>query len=317
LRTSLGVDVIALSLAVHLAGGVDNVSLPLLYPAVISLAGLLLTRADTFAVAILCALSYDAVVYAEHAGLLAHLVPYSRPLHRHVATVIPVNVFLVLYAWLVSFATERIRAFYQRTEELRRDAIRALSHDLKNPLSVIHGYARLLPSAPPAEKARFSNGIERTAQQALDLVSNVLDAAAFEGRPITPRPHAVQLNELVGDVADRYRQLAAAARVQLVTELNGDVAPAEVDGQLIARAVGNLISNAIKYTPAGGGVRITTSARDGRLFVRVADTGAGVSAEELPLLFQRYSRASSARTSRARGSASTSCAASPRLTTAA
>lgn len=294
LRLSLCVDAIVLSLGIHIGGGVDNVSMPLLYTAIISLAGLLLTRGDTFAVAVLAATTYDAVVYAEYVGVLPHLVEYARPPHRQLATVVPVNLFMLLYAWLVSSAMARIRALYQETEDLRRDAIHSLSHDLKNPLSIIHGYARMLPAAPSAEHERLTHGIERTAQQALDLVSNVVDAAAFEGRPIAPRVEPIRLDDLVGEVVDRYRHLAEAASVQL-TCAPGSAALAEIDGQLVARAVGNLIANAIKYTSPNGAVRVTTARNDGTVSIGVSDTGVGIPANELDLLFRKYSRTSSAR----------------------
>lgn len=295
LRASLVIDVLALSTGVHLAGGVDNVSMPLLYPAIISLAGILLTGADAFAIAILSVVSYAAVVLGEYSGLLPHLVEYSRPPHRQLSTMIPVGICLLMYAWLVSFAMERVRSLYRQTEAVRRDAMHALSHDLKNPLSVIHGYARLMQTASALEREQFGPGIERTAQQALDLVSNVLDASALDGRPITPRLHPVRLDELVGDVTDRYRHAAAAANIRLESEIADGMPPADVDGQLIARALGNLISNAIKYGGNGGSVRVSTAASNGRVSISVSDSGAGIARDELPLLFRRYSRTSSAR----------------------
>lgn len=294
-RLSLAIDVLALSVGVHLGGGVDNVSLPLLYPAIITLAGLLLTRADTLALATLSAASYAAVVYLEYAGILQHLVAYSRPPARQIGTVIPVSSFLFIYAWLLSSAMEKMRALYRHTEEIRREAMQTLSHDLKNPLSVIYGYARMLKTAAPEKREVLGRGIERSAQEALDLVSNVLDAAAFEGRPLEPRLNPIELNELVGDIADRYRHTAEAARVTLTTELSEAAPVANLDGQLVARALGNLISNAIKYSGANGRVLVSTAARDGELAIRVVDSGPGIAADELPLLFRAYSRTSSAR----------------------
>lgn len=295
LRLSLVADVLALTWCVHLAGGPDNVSLPLLYPAIISLAGLLLTRADTFAIAALCGAAYSLMVWAELTGMLEHTVAYSRPPHRQVATLIPVSLYLILYAWLVSFTMEKIRSLYRRTEEVRRETMRDLAHDLKSPLAVIHGYASLLQSAPTEDRERFAGGIERTAQQALDLVSNVVDASALEGRPLRPRAHSVQLNDLVRDVAERYRHAAEAAGVTLRLDVGTPLAAAEVDGQLIARALANLISNAIKYTGPGGDVRVSTDGDGARAKLRVSDTGRGIADDEVPDLFRRHSRTSSSR----------------------
>lgn len=296
LRMSLVVDVLALTTGVHLAGGVDNVSMPLLYPAIISLASIVLSGPDAFAAAVLSIVAYAAMVLGEYSGLLPHLVEYSRPPHRQLATLIPVGVCLLMYAWLVSFAMERVRSLYRQTEAMRRDAIHALSHDLKNPLSVIHGYARLMQSVPVPEREGFAPGIERTAQQALDLVSNVLDASAFDdGLPITPRLHPVPLGDLVADVTDRYRHMAAAASIRLECDVAEGMPLAEIDGQLVSRALGNLISNAIKYGGNGSCVRVSAAADGGRISIAVSDGGAGIARDELPLLFHRYSRTSSAR----------------------
>lgn len=293
LRLSLYSDVLALGYGMHLSGGVDAVSVPLLFPVIISLAGLILSPVDTVLIAAFSALVYDAVVLAEYLGYLPHLVSYSRPPDRQVATVVPVNLYFLLYAWLVSFTMQRIRALYRRTEEIRREAVHELAHDLKNPLSVIHGYAQLQLGTEPEARERFARGIERTAQQALDLVSNVLDADAMEGRPLTPRRHPVAVTELVADVVDRYRLTAEAARVDLRIDTPGDAVTAEVDGQMVSRALGNLVSNAIKYGGPGV-VTIGTAVRDGRLDILVSDAGAGIAPGEIPLLFRRHSRTSSA-----------------------
>lgn len=294
LRLSLYSDVVALSYGMHLSGGVDNVSVPLLFPVIISLAGLILRPMDTFLIAGLCAISYDTVVLAEYLGWLPHRVPYSRPPARQFATAVPVNLYFFLYAWLVSFTMERIRALYRRTEEVRREAMHDLAHDLKNPLSVIYGYAQMLLSSPPDQRESYARGIERTAQQALDLMSNVLDAEAIDGRPLTPRRHKVLVADLVLDVAERYRHTAEAAKVELRTQIRDPVSTAEVDGQMVARALGNLISNAIKYGGAGV-VTVAAAVADGRLEIHVTDAGAGIPADEIPLLFRRHSRTSSSR----------------------
>ena len=295
LRVSLNVDAIALTAGIHLGGGVDNVSMPLLYTAIIGLAGMLLTRADTLGLAAASTLLYDAMVFAEYAGFLPHLVPYSRPPARQLGTVIPVNLFFFLFAWLVSYTVARIRSTYRRLEERRQEAVRGLSHDLKNPLAVIYDHARLLHSAEGKERDAYGSAIERAAQQALDLVSNVLDAAAFEGRPITPQRLPIQLNDLVLDVMNRYDSSAQVRRVTLQSAFDPTLPLVEVDPQLISRALANLLSNAIKYGGADAIVHVSTGTCDGQAWVRVRDSGAGISAAEQRLLFRPYSRTTSAR----------------------
>jgi signal transduction histidine kinase len=293
LRSSLLVDTVALTVGVHFGGGVDNVSVPLLYTAVIGLAGLLLTRTDTVAVAILSSLLYDAMVFAEYAGILPHRVPYSRPPDRQLGTVIPLNLYLLLFAWIVSFTVGRIREMYARLERMRQEAVQALSHDLKSPLSIIYGYAQLIESAEGEDSRRFGSAIERSAQQALDLVSNVLDTAAFEGRAIKPVLSPVSLKQLAEEVIDRYQPAAESVEVRVTTELPHSLPVIEADRHLLSRALSNLLSNAIKYGGKGGTVSVSAAAKENSVEISVRDSGSGIPADEQPLLFQKHGRTSS------------------------
>jgi two-component system sensor histidine kinase BaeS len=105
----------------------------------------------------------------------------------------------------------------------------------------------------------------------------------------------VDLKTLVDEVANRYRFAAEAAGLELTVDDGGGMREAQVDGQLIGRAVGNLISNAIKYTPSGGRVSVSLGKSRDHALIQVRDSGTGIAPEELPLLFKRYSRTSSAR----------------------
>jgi len=122
----------------------------------------------------------------------------------------------------------------------------------------------------------------------------VLDAAAFEGRPVMPQLVPTQLNDIVRGTVRRYESAARAERISLTADLNPALRVVEVDPQLITRAVDNLLSNAIKYGGAGGTVRVSTALSEDAALIRVSDSGPGIPAAEQPLLFRKYSRASSA-----------------------
>src|SRR5262249_47813040 len=144
-----------------------------------------------------------------------HLVSYSKPLDDARATVVIVDVYLFLVAWVASYAIRQIRAVYVRAEEMRSEAVSALSHDLKSPLSIIQGYAELAEDDPSADHVQYLRRIRYAAQQALDLVRNVLDATALATRPMTPVLDTVNLNDLVGRVADSHHLLAATKGIEL------------------------------------------------------------------------------------------------------
>jgi signal transduction histidine kinase len=208
--------------------------------------------------------------------------------------VVIVDVYLLLGAWVASYAIRQMRAVYVRAEEMRSEAVSALSHDLKNPLTIIEGYASMAETADTSERMEYLTRIRYSARQALDLVRNALDAAAIEGRPIAPTYEPVRLNELVEQVVDLYRLTADGKQVRVVMELAPTMPILHADDQLLRRAFGNLLSNAIKYTTRNGTIRITTALRDSTVVVTVADNGQGIAAGEQSNLFQKYGRTTSA-----------------------
>ena len=290
LTLSFGTDIAAVTTGIHFGGGVDNVSGPLLYALIIGLAGLILSGRTAYCCAAASAVSYGLVGWAEQRGLLAHHLPYAKPRDDAVATVISVSVYLFVAAWIVSYAARQVRGIYQHIEELRREAVSALSHDLKNPLSTIDGYAEMVAQATPVERDDYMRRIRQSARQALDLVHNELDAAAVEGRGMVVNREPVSINELVEKVIDIYRASAEAKGVRLTALPVDNGISVSADRQLLSRALGNLVSNAIKYTESKGRVEITTASQPGRVTLSVRDSGCGITPATQARLFRKYSR---------------------------
>ncbi len=290
LTFSCAADIAAVTIGIHFGGGVDNVSGPLLYALIIGLAGMILSGRAAYLCAVTSAVSYALVGWGERRGLLAHHLPYAKPADDAVATVIAVSVYLFVAAWIVSYAARQVRGIYQRIEELRREAVSALSHDLKNPLGTIDGYAEMVADATPAERDDYMRRIRQSARQALDLVHNGLDAAAVEGRGMVVNREPLSINESVEAVIEVYRSSAEAKGVRLTTGLAGNCPVLSADRQLLSRAIGNLLSNAIKYTDPDGRVEIATAAQTGRVSVSVRDSGCGIAPATQARLFQPYSR---------------------------
>ena len=290
LTFSFAADIAAVTMGIHFGGGVDNVSGPLLYALIIGLAGLIVSGRAAYLCAAASALCYAIVGWGEQRGLLMHHLPYAKPADDAVATVITVSVYLFVAAWIVSYAARQVRRIYQQIEESRREAVSALSHDLKNPLGTIDGFAEMVAGAAPGERQEYLRRIRRSARQALDLVHNELDAAAVEGRGMVVTREPLNINDVVEKVADSYRATAEAKGVQLTTVL-GNCAPLAADPQLLTRAIGNLVSNALKFTAAAGVVEVTTATRPGSVTVAVRDSGCGITPATQARLFQKYSRA--------------------------
>jgi two-component system, OmpR family, sensor histidine kinase CreC len=186
-----------------------------------------------------------------------------------------------------------------RTFEGMRDAlegkryvesyVRALTHEIKGPLSAIRAAGELLEeeSMPPADRRRFVANIRSECTRLQTLIDRLLELAAVEARKTLGAAPPVDMTELVRDVLDSATSLAHRKGVLL--DSTAPVLPPVVgDALLLRQALFNLVHNAITATPAGG--RITVGAQtDARtVTLAVSDTGPGVPAYALPRVFDRF-----------------------------
>ena len=186
----------------------------------------------------------------------------------------------------------------RQADERRLDFYSIIAHDLRSPLSsmllrtelLLAGKRGLLPPAVIEDVRRLQANMRSMA----DLINDFLELASLEGAGYKIDREVVDLPALVADIMDDVEPLLVEGRLTWRDER--EPVPIQVmgDPRRIAQVLANLIGNAIKFTPPGGSV-ITRVTLDGPMAeVRVADTGRGISAESLPTLFQRYTRAADA-----------------------
>jgi signal transduction histidine kinase len=301
LTAGFGADIIAITAAIHLNTGVDQASGPLLYTAVVGLVGFVLSERAAVTAAAASAAAYALLVRAEYTGLLTHGMGAARPPEQQAAIVVMVSLYLLLVASLVSYVGRQLRASHRRAEALRAESASALSHDLKNPLAIIHGYAEMIQEAEGDEHRDFARRIQRSVQQALDLVRNVIDVSAMDAKPITPERVSLDLNELASQACEYYRPAADAKGVRLSTVFAMGLPTVEADPQLVTRAIGNLVSNAVKYTEQGGSVELGTNMNGDSVTITVSDSGVGIPDTEISGLFEKHIRPATGRTNEGTG----------------
>jgi two-component system sensor histidine kinase BaeS len=119
---------------------------------------------------------------------------------------------------------------------------------------------------------------------------SVADAGALE---LHREPSDV--GELADDAVAAFRSRAEAAQVSLTSDVRGDPPPLEIDPVRIREVLSNLLDNAIRHTPAGGSVTVQVERADGVVAVAVRDTGSGIAADELPRVFERFTKGSGSR----------------------
>jgi two-component system phosphate regulon sensor histidine kinase PhoR len=192
----------------------------------------------------------------------------------------------------------------RQLERMRRDFVANVSHELCTPLTAIKGYAEILSDGALDDREtarRFTGIIENHADRLTHLLGDLLDLSRLESDKLEVELTPCELKPLVDASVGSVSQAAAQKQI----DIHCDIPPSVkviCDPKLIEHALINLLDNAVKYTPAGGKVRIGTRPVEGtdRLTIYVEDTGIGIPSEDLGRIFERFYRVDKGR-SRALG----------------
>ena len=180
----------------------------------------------------------------------------------------------------------------KKTDELRRELVANVSHDLRTPITSLHGYLETLhvkaDSLSEAERRDYLETALKHSERLSELVSELFELARLESCATDLEIEPVPLAELVQDAIQHFRLDAEVKQIDLRADLPKESRRVEVDVGLISRALDNLLDNALRYTPAGGRVTVGLHHGDETLRVEIEDTGPGIAPENLPHLFDRF-----------------------------
>jgi two-component system phosphate regulon sensor histidine kinase PhoR len=186
----------------------------------------------------------------------------------------------------------------EQADAMRRDFVANVSHEIRTPLTVLTGFVETLQSLPldEADRARYLELMAQQAERMQSLVHDLLALSRLEGSPPPRLDEWTALQSLTALCAEDARALSALLTVGQGTahQLRFDAVPAvDLAGSRseLQSAMSNLISNAVRYTPAGGSIDVAWQVLpDGQLEFSVTDTGPGVAPEHLPRLTERFYR---------------------------
>jgi signal transduction histidine kinase len=188
---------------------------------------------------------------------------------------------------------ERLREL----DRLKDEFIALVSHELRTPLTSIHGYLELVLDGGAGElgpeQQRFLSVVERNTKRLMQLVGDLLFMAQVEAGKLALDLEEVDLKEVLAECLEAAKPVADDRQVELVTDL-AETPSMLGDRSRLAQVLDNLISNALKFTPADGRVSVRVSRTGRDAVVQVADTGVGIPAEEQDRLFERFFRSSNA-----------------------
>jgi PAS domain S-box-containing protein len=192
-----------------------------------------------------------------------------------------------------ALALENARLYraVEHAVQARDDVLGIVAHDLRAPLSAILMHTALIRSrgAEPAPGLRPPvDVIDLAATRMSRLIQDLLDVTRMEAGHLAIDPARVSTRQLVTEAVEAQQSLAASASIELRVEIAPVVADVWGDRDRLLQAFDNLIGNAIKFTPPSGGIVVAAAAREGEVLFRVTDTGAGIPAEEVPHVFDRF-----------------------------
>ncbi|MFN0016810.1 MAG: ATP-binding protein [Pirellulaceae bacterium] len=186
----------------------------------------------------------------------------------------------------------------RRLENLRRELVANVSHELKTPLAAIKAYAetlRLGAVNDPEHNLAFVGRIEEQAERLHVLILDMLQIARVEAGEETFDIVDVPLREVFDECAAQFADAAAARKVELQVESLGEEVFVRADEEGVRTILSNLVDNAIKYTPAGGRVAVRAMPNHRFVAIEVQDTGIGIGEHEQTRVFERFYRADKAR----------------------
>ena len=191
----------------------------------------------------------------------------------------------------------------EQAEAMRRDFVANVSHEIRTPLTVLSGFVETLQTLPleEPERARYLDHMAQQAERMQSLVQDLLTLSRIEGSPLPGASDWIPVKKLLSECEDEAEALSALltagqARPHVLRfGAMPEVEIAGVSSELLS-ALSNLVSNAIRYTPAGGEIEVNWQPlADGRAEFSVRDTGPGIAAEHIPRLTERFYRVDTSR----------------------
>ena len=192
-------------------------------------------------------------------------------------------------------AREAERAL-REANRLKDDFLATLSHELRTPLNAIVGWAHVLrtPNLAPAVTARAVESIQRNAEAQTRLVADILDVSRIVTGKLRIESRRVDLGRVVEAAVETVRPSALARQIAL--EVTTEEAAVQGDPNRLQQITWNLLTNAVKFTPAGGTVRVTVRRKPSNIQLVVEDTGIGIEPAFIPFVFDRFRQADASMT---------------------
>jgi two-component system, OmpR family, phosphate regulon sensor histidine kinase PhoR len=189
-------------------------------------------------------------------------------------------------------------------QTMRREFIGNISHELRTPLAAIKAIGDTLRDGAINDKEAagdFLNRLDVEIEGMTQMVNELIDLSRIETGQIKLRLEQIDINKVIAEVISRMTPQADRRQISISRDLAPDILFIQADRERIQHVITNILHNAIKFTPPGGRVSISTRFDSGSVVTRVTDTGIGISKEDLPHIFERFFKADRSRSTSGTG----------------
>jgi signal transduction histidine kinase len=187
----------------------------------------------------------------------------------------------------------------EASDRARRQLLADVSHELMTPLTAMRGYVETLTmpevELDDATRGRYLGIIDDETHRLERIVGDLLDLAKLEGGGAALRHEPVRVEDLFRRILERHEPERAARKVDFVTQIGPRAEVVYGDADRLEQALQNLAANALRHTPEGGTIILSSSQMEGGVRLAVCDNGSGIAEEHLPLIFERFYKADASR----------------------
>lgn len=233
--------------------------------------------------------AYSVAVYEKYPVLINGLEKGESRLTLYYLMI----VFSSLLVIGGSFITLGVLSHERKLTEIKSEFVASLSHDLRRPLTSIRMFSEMLKSGtvPTEEKKReYYNIISNQSEQLTDLANNILDFARIERGRKRYEMKPEDITSVVQNAVDRFRSCIAQDAVKIELSAAPDIPPVKIDAEAVSRALTNLMSNAVKYSPSEKEVKVTVAKRHRSVVIEVEDLGIGIPKKDQKKIFEKFYR---------------------------
>lgn len=224
--------------------------------------------------------------------VLGNYTPVRRNTKAYIKIALPVALFVVVLAWLLSsFLAARSLKYIEQSYQKQKRFVSDAAHEFRTPLTILYSYAELLEYKP--EKARIIADMKEEIQQMSSMVDRLLAIARYDNSNAAVYKENFCLNDMASAVVKSFSEAVPSGKIELKSN-KADI-KINADKVMIRQLLGILLDNAVKYTGKDKKITVTLEKKISSVKISVRDNGIGIKKEDLPHIFDRFWRAETSR----------------------